>query len=51
MNSDSASKAAISENELTGLQCPRTWNQAYAFVISNFIIWLALLIALTELSK
>ena len=38
-----------SESAATGLPWPRTWKGAYLFVIGSFILWLALLIALTEL--
>lgn len=38
-------KRAIEE---TGLPWPRTWKGAYIAVIASFILWLALLIALTE---
>ena len=36
------------EAELTGLPWPKTWKGAYFLVIGSFILWLLLLIALTE---
>lgn len=34
----------------TGLPWLTTWKSAYTFVVCSFVLWLALLIALTELS-
>jgi hypothetical protein len=39
---------SASENGTTGLPWPKTWNGAYLFVMGSFILWLVLLIALTE---
>jgi hypothetical protein len=38
----------VSESEMTGLPWPKTWKGTYLFVIGSFILWLILLIALTE---
>jgi hypothetical protein len=38
------------EGELTGLPWPKTWKGAYLFVLGSFILWLGLLVALTEYS-
>ncbi len=37
-----------SEEKTTGLPWPRTWNGAYLFVFATFVIWILLLVALTE---
>jgi len=37
------------EIETTGLPWLKTWDKAYLLVIGSFILWLGLLIALTEL--
>ncbi len=42
------SKPSVSESDTTGLPWPKTWKGTYLFVISSFILWLGLLIALTE---
>jgi hypothetical protein len=36
------------EADTTGLPWPKTWNGAYLLVMASFILWVALLIALTE---
>jgi hypothetical protein len=41
---------SVSETEATGLPWPKSWRGAYIFVIGSFILWLSLLIALTEFS-
>lgn len=33
----------------TGLPWPRTWRGVYVFVLGSFVVWVALLIVLTEL--
>jgi len=38
------------DSELTGLPWLKTWNNVYVFVVCSFVLWIALLIALTELS-
>jgi len=40
----------LMDSELTGLPWLKTWNSAYLFVVCSFVLWLALLILLTELS-
>jgi hypothetical protein len=37
-----------SETEGTGLLWPKTWKGAYLLVIASFILWVALLVAMTE---
>ena len=38
-----------SENQ-TGIPFPKTWFGAYLFVAATFVVWLGLLMALTEFS-
>lgn len=40
----------VSELQATGLPWPKTWPGAYLLVLGSFILWLSLLIALTEFS-
>jgi hypothetical protein len=42
---------SVSESETTGLPWPKSWRGAYLFVIGSFVLWVGLLIALTEFSK
>jgi len=48
MKRDIVAEPTLNETEMTGLPWPKTWRGAYLFVIGSFILWLALLIALTE---
>jgi len=48
MKRDSATDPSAQESEATGLPWPRTWKGAYLFVIGSFILWVVLLIALTD---
>jgi hypothetical protein len=41
-------ETSVCENERTGLPWITTWRGAYIFVIVSFVLWLGLLIALTE---
>lgn len=36
------------DSNLTGLPWLKTWKAAYIFVMASFVLWVALLIALTE---
>jgi hypothetical protein len=47
-NSAEATSVSDSASEETGLPWPTTWKGAYLFVIGSFILWLVLLVALTE---
>ncbi len=38
----------IEETESTGLPFPKTWKGAYLFVLASFVMWVSLLIVLTE---
>jgi len=51
MTNTSAQEPSASESETTGLPWPKTWKGAYLFVIGSFILWLGLLVALTEFCK
>ncbi len=35
----------------TGLPWPKTWTGSYALVIANFVVWVALLLALKEFCR
>ena len=48
MKDTTAAEPSVSESEMTGLPWPKSWKGAYLFVIGSFILWLGLLIALTE---
>jgi len=37
------------DGDCTGLPWPKSWRGAYIVVLASFALWLALLIALTEL--
>ncbi|HEY9733033.1 MAG TPA: hypothetical protein V6C89_14035 [Drouetiella sp.] len=41
---------SLDDSEMTGLPWLKTWKSAYVFVLCSFVLWLVLLIALTELS-
>lgn len=43
-----ATEPSAREGEETGLPWLRTWKGVYLFVIASFILWVALLIALTN---
>lgn len=42
------SQNSTGEAEGTGLPWPRTWKGVYLFVLGCFVLWVALLILLTE---
>ena len=50
MIENTGDSTSLDESELTGLPWLKTWKKAYLFVVCSFVLWLVLLIALTELS-
>jgi hypothetical protein len=48
MNNPPATEPPARETEETGLPLFRSWKSVYLFVIGTFILWVALLIALTK---
>jgi|LakMenEpi03Aug12_release.lakeMendotaPanAssembly.Ray.scaffolds.fasta_scaffold106991_3 hypothetical protein len=50
MTDKNGTTLSLDDSELTGLPWLKTWKSAYVFVLCSFVLWLALLIALTELS-
>lgn len=48
MKHSSATEPAAREPGETGLPWPRTWKGIYLFVLGSFLLWIALLVALTE---
>ncbi len=48
MKPDSATEPYARESSATGLPWPRTWPGVYLLVTGSFILWVVLLIALTE---
>lgn len=48
MNTDKIETTDSSEDQLTGLPWPRTWKGAYLLVFACSILWMGLLILLTE---
>jgi hypothetical protein len=48
MKRPSATEPSARETAETGLPWPRTWKGVYLFVVGSFILWVALLIALTD---
>jgi hypothetical protein len=48
MKRASATEPSTLETEGTGLPWPRTWKGVYLFVIGSFVLWVVLLIALTD---
>jgi hypothetical protein len=44
-----ATEPSARETEETGLPLFRSWKSVYLFVFAIFILWIALLIALTEI--
>jgi hypothetical protein len=49
MKFSSPAKNSLPESEETGLPLFCTWKAVYIFVLGTFALWLALLIALTEM--
>jgi hypothetical protein len=48
MNDIPATDQPKDDIERTGLPWPPTWKGVYLFVIGSFVLWLLLLVALTE---
>jgi hypothetical protein len=48
MKPPTATEPSAREPEVTGLPWPRSWKGVYLFVLGSFLLWLALLLALTE---
>jgi len=48
MKPSTATEPSARETEATGLPWPRTWKGVYLFVLGSFLLWVALLVALTE---
>ncbi|HEX3800792.1 MAG TPA: hypothetical protein VH413_19010 [Verrucomicrobiae bacterium] len=51
MKRDPATELSARESEETGLPWPHTWKAVYLLVIGSFILWVALLIALTNFTS
>jgi len=49
MKHPAATEPSARESEETGLPFFRSWKSVYLFVLGSFVLWIALLIALTEL--
>jgi hypothetical protein len=48
MKQNTVAQSAEDDCPKTGLVWPQTWNGAYIFVMCSFILWVGLLIVLTE---
>lgn len=48
---DEIAESIIEETETTGLPWLRTWKSTYLFVSATFLLWVGLLISLTESFK
>ncbi len=48
MKRSAADKSVAPEDDNTGLPWLPTWKRVYLFVIINFVLWVALLIVLTD---
>jgi hypothetical protein len=46
-----ATEPSARENEETGLPWPQTWKSVYLLVVGSFVLWVALLIALTNFAS
>ena len=42
-------KSSARESEETGLPIFRSWKSVYLFVLGSFVLWIALLVALTKI--
>lgn len=49
MKPENAPAPSADDSGDTGLPWPRTWRGVYLFVIGSFVVWVGLLIVLTEL--
>jgi hypothetical protein len=48
MKHPAATEPSARESEETGLPFFRSWKSVYLFVLGSFVLWIALLVALTE---
>jgi len=48
MNHSASTETPSSETRETGLPWPETWKGVYLFVLGSFLLWIVLLVALTE---
>jgi hypothetical protein len=48
MKPPDATEPSARESETTGLPWPRTWPGVYLIVLASFILWVVLLVALTD---
>jgi hypothetical protein len=51
MKEPSATDQSARESEETGLPWPKTWKSVYLVVVGSFVVWVALLIALTNFAS
>ncbi|HEY3853568.1 MAG TPA: hypothetical protein VGO67_04150 [Verrucomicrobiae bacterium] len=51
MKEPSATDHSARESDETGLPWPKTWGSVYLFVVGSFVVWVALLIALTNFAS
>jgi hypothetical protein len=49
MKPPTATEPSARETEETGLPIFRSWKSVYLFVLGSFILWVGLLVALTEI--
>jgi hypothetical protein len=49
MKPPAATEPSARETEETGLPIFRSWKSVYLFVLGSFILWVGLLVALTEI--
>jgi hypothetical protein len=49
MKPPAAPEPSARETEETGLPIFRSWKSVYLFVLGSFILWVGLLVALTEI--
>jgi hypothetical protein len=48
MKPTGATEPSARESNATGLPWPRTWPGVYLVVLGSFLLWIALLVALTD---
>jgi hypothetical protein len=49
MKRPAATEPSARETEETGLPFFRSWKSVYLFVLGSFVLWVALLVALTKM--
>lgn len=49
MKPPATAETSATETNGTGLPFLRSWNAVYLFVLASFVLWVALLIALTRM--